>query len=224
MMVQSGGKIKGLAVGLTGGVAGGKSTVASMLAGKGAEIVDFDDLAREITRPGTPALAEIAEIFGPSVIGEGGGLDRKALGRIVFADPAARKRLEAVTHPGIFELYRERAREVFKRRPDAVLVAVIPLLVELGLEKMFDAVVLVYAPPETQKKRLIDRDGLSEAEAGRVLASQMPIDEKLPRARFVVDNGGGMDETRARVDRLWRELLALPRGGRALDAGPPLNY
>ncbi len=222
--MQSAGKRKGLVVGLTGGVAAGKSTVASMLAEKGAGIVDFDRLAREIARPGMPALAEIAEIFGPSVIGEGGELDRKALGRLVFADRAARKRLEAVTHPRIFELYRRRAGRIFDRKPDAVLVAVIPLLMELGLEGMFDVVVLVYAPPDVQVKRLMSRDRLSAGEAERILGSQMPIDEKVPRARFVIDNSGSLRETRLQVDELWRGLQAMPRGGRGPDTGPPFNH
>ncbi len=201
----------GLVVGLTGGIACGKSTVSSILSEKGAVVIDFDVLAREAVEPGTPGLGEIVEIFGREVLTGSGELDRKALGRLVFSDPGKRKCLEAATHPRIFDLYLCEVRNVFERRPDAVVVAAIPLLFELNLEDLFHAVVVVYAPEPLQKKRLMERDGISEHRAEQILKAQMPIDEKLSRARFVVYNDGGLDETRSRVDALWRELLEMLR-------------
>jgi dephospho-CoA kinase len=197
---------RGVIIGLTGGIAGGKTTVGSMLVARGACLIDFDDLAREIVRPGTPALKEIVEIFGNGILNAEGGLDRKALGRVVFPDPRKRKRLEAVTHPRIFDLYLHKVQAVLTEREDAVIIAAIPLLFELNLEALFHAVVLVYAPEPIQKQRLMERDGISARRAEQILKTQMPIDEKLPRARFVVYNDGGLDETRRQVDALWRDL------------------
>jgi len=197
---------RGVIIGLTGGIAGGKSTVGSMLVERGAWLIDFDHLAREVVEPGAPALREIVEIFGDQMMGPDGGLDRKALGRIVFSEPQQRKRLEALTHPRIFDLYLHKVQAVLAEKEDVIIVAAIPLLFELNLEALFHAVVLVYAPEPLQKQRLMDRDGVSARRAEQILKSQMPMDEKIPRARFVVYNDGGLDETRRQVDALWREL------------------
>jgi dephospho-CoA kinase len=197
---------RGLVVGLTGGIAGGKSTVSSMLVKRGARVIDFDDLAREVVEPETPALGEIVEIFGKEILSAGGGLDRKALGRVVFSDQRKRKQLEAVTHPRIFDLYLRKAGSIFSGKADAIIIAAIPLLFELNLDALFHAVVLVYAPEPIQRQRLMDRDEISTDRADRILKSQMPIDQKVPRARFVVYNDGGLDETRRQVDVLWGEL------------------
>ena len=205
---------RGLVVGLTGGIASGKSTVASMLAEMGAETVDFDKLAREVVRPGMPALSEIAEIFGNDVIAAGGELDRKALGRVVFADPKKLRALESATHPRIFDLYLARVIDVYKDNRDAVVAAVIPLLVELGLSKLFHRVVLVYVPEPIQRERLLARDRISAAEADGIIASQMPMDEKLPYADFVIHNDAGLDRTRLQVNALWSELRRSTRVSR----------
>lgn len=203
---------RGLLLGLTGGVASGKSTVASMLVERGAVVVDFDDLAREVVEPGTPALDEIREIFGGEVINAAGALDRKGLARVVFSNPDKRARLEAAVHPRIFDLYLARAAAVFDSKPDAVLVAVIPLLAELGLWDLFHAAVLVYAPAAVQKERLMARDGISADQAEKMLQSQMPMDEKLRLAGFVVHNDAGLHETGLQVGVLWREFDAMRRG------------
>ncbi|MFO8090803.1 MAG: dephospho-CoA kinase [Desulfatiglandaceae bacterium] len=196
----------GLVIGLTGGIASGKSTVGSMLVERGASLIDFDDLAREVVEPASPALEEIVEIFGNGIMDHDGGLDRKALGRVVFFDPQQRKRLEAVTHPRIFDLYLHKAGTILAEKESATIIAAIPLLFELNLEELFHAVILVHAPEQLQKRRLMERDGISARHAEQILKSQMPIDEKVRRARFVVYNDGGLDETRRRVDALWREL------------------
>lgn len=197
---------RGIVVGLTGGIASGKSTVAAMLAELGAETVDFDKLAREVVKPGMPALTEIVEVFGNDVITAGGGLDRKALGKIVFSDPEKLRALESATHPGIFDLYLAKATGVFNDNPDAVVVAVVPLLVELGLSGFFHRVVVVYVPGPVQRERLLARDRISNVEADRVLASQMPMDAKLSVADFVIRNDAGLDRTRLQVNALWGEL------------------
>lgn len=197
---------RGLVVGLTGGIASGKSTVASMLAERGAEIIDFDKLAREVVKPGMPALAEIADLFGEEVITGAGELNRKALGTVVFGDPEKRRPLEEALHPRIFDLYLEKVTDVFRRNPDAVLVAAVPLLVELGLSSLFHRVVVVYVPGSVQRERLLARDRISAAEADRIIASQMPMEEKLSGADFVILNDAGLDRTRLQVDVLWSEL------------------
>jgi dephospho-CoA kinase len=205
---------RGLILGLTGGIATGKSTVGSMLAEQGAWLIDFDVLAREVVEPGTPALKEIVKIFGNNVLNRYGGLDRKALGRIVFSEPHQRKRLEAVTHPRIFDLYLRKVGTILKERECAIIIADIPLLFEMNLEDLFHAVVLVYAPEPLQKRRLMERDGISTRRAEQILKSQMPIDEKVSRARFVLYNDGGLDQTRGRVDALWRRLQQMRRAVR----------
>jgi dephospho-CoA kinase len=173
---------------------------------RGALLIDFDDLAREVVKSGSPALEEIVEIFGNKILDNEGGLDRKALGRVVFSEPQEKKRLEAVTHPRIFDLYFHKAGTILAEKEKATIIAAIPLLFELNLEDLFHAVILVYAPEPLQKRRLMERDGISAHCAEQILKSQMPIDEKVPLARFVVYNDGGLEETRRRVNNLWREL------------------
>ena len=194
-------------IGLTGGIATGKSTVASLLAEHGATVVDSDELAREVVQRGQPALAEIAERFGPDVIAPDGSLDRAAMGAIVFADPEARRDLERITHPRIAELTQERIAAAAARDAGVVVVDV-PLLFESKREDMFEGVLLVYAPEEVQIRRLIARDGLDEAAARQRLAAQLPIEEKRSRATWVIDNSGRLDETRRQVDRWWSDLAA----------------
>jgi dephospho-CoA kinase len=193
-------------IGLTGGIATGKSTVARMLVERGAALVDADQIAREIVEPGQPALQAIAERFGPGVLREDGTLNRKKLGEIVFADPAERKALEAITHPIIRARMRERMAALEAERPDRLVVVDVPLLYESGLESYFERVVVVYVPRDVQKQRLMERDKLSETEAERRLEAQMPIEEKRRRADVVIDNSGTLEETRRQVDAFLRTL------------------
>jgi dephospho-CoA kinase len=193
-------------IGLTGGIATGKSTVARMLVAHGAIVIDADELAREVVRPGEPALREVAARFGDAVIRSDGSLDRDRLGAIVFADTAARRDLEQITHPRIAELTRDRVATALAG--PAPLVAVdIPLLFENGRESMFEGVLLVYAPREVQLQRLRERNALDEEAAEQRLAAQMPIDEKRDRATWVIDNSDGLDATSRDVDTWWIAIV-----------------
>lgn len=192
-------------IGLTGGIATGKSTVAAMLAARGADIIDADVLAREVLLPGMPAFDDVVAHFGESVLDAHGAIDRPTLGAMVFANPALRAELEAITHPRINEAMRERI--LGGLRGDAPLVvADIPLLFENDREAMFDGTLLVYAPTPVQLHRLCSRDGLDEAAARQRLAAQLPIEDKLGRATWVIDNGASLDATTAQVEAWWLQI------------------
>jgi dephospho-CoA kinase len=196
-------------IGLTGGIATGKSTVARLLAARGAVIVDADVLAREVVEPGSPALAEIAAGFGDSVLTPDGALDRAALGAVVFADPAERRRLEAITHPRIAALMGERiAAGLASEAP--LVVADIPLLFEGDRVGLVEGVLLVDIPEEVQLRRLMLRDGIAEAAARARVAAQMPLAEKRRRATWVIDNSGTPEETAARVAAWWERWVGAP--------------
>jgi dephospho-CoA kinase len=208
-------------VGLTGGIATGKSTFAAALRDLGVPVVDADQLARAVVAPGTPALDAIVREFGPGVRGPDGALDRKALGAIVFADPAARRRLEAITHPAIREaMVAETARLAAAGHDLAFYDA--PLLFEVGLDRAMALVVVVDAPREAQLRRLGARDGLSRAEAEARLAAQLPAAEKAARADVVVENGDEAVPLRPRAARLVADLRA--GLGRRLPSAPPRRY
>jgi dephospho-CoA kinase len=194
-------------IGLTGGIATGKSTVAHLLAARGAALIDADLLAREVVEPGTPALAEIAADFGPGVLQADGSLDRTALGAIVFADEARRQRLNAITHPRVAELMGRRVAAALAS-PARLVVVDVPLLFEGERRGMFEGVMLVWAPAEVQLARLFARDGWTEVEARQRIAAQMPIDEKRALATWVIDNSGSLARTEAQVERWWRSHVA----------------
>ncbi|HHU38466.1 MAG TPA: dephospho-CoA kinase [Propionibacterium sp.] len=190
-------------IALTGGIASGKSAVADLLAARGAVLVDSDVLAREVVAPGTPGLAAIVERFGEGILRPDGALDRPALGAIVFADPDARADLEAITHPRI----RARAGELRAEAPaGAVVIDVIPLLVEGDLSGRFDEVIVVDVPEEVQVERLRRRDGFTRDEAMARLAAQASREDRLAVADHVIDNSGDTDALAAQVDRLWDAL------------------
>jgi dephospho-CoA kinase len=208
-------------VGLTGGIASGKSTFAAALRRRGVPVVDADVLARAAVAPGAPALAEIARTFGSEVLAPDGGLDRKRMAAIVFADPAARRRLEAITHPAVRRLMAEETARLAGQGHDLAFYDT-PLLFEVGLDAILDSVVVVWAPPAVQRARLASRDGLAPAEADARLAAQLPIDEKAARADFVVENVGPTAELEEKAGRL---LADLRRGlGRKLPSASPLRY
>ena len=193
-------------IGLTGGIATGKSTVAQMLRRRGAAVIDVDELARQVVRPDTPALAEIAARFGKHVIDAGGELDRAAMADIVFADAAARRDLERITHPRVIELMQEQIADAFAR--DAPIVVVdVPLLFETGRDDMFEGVLLVHAPAGVQMRRLLARDGLSEAAALQRLDAQLPVDQKRSRATWVIENGDSLADTERQVAAWWDEVV-----------------
>lgn len=192
-----------LRVGLTGGIASGKTAVSDLLAAHGAVVIDADLLAREVVAVGTPGLRAVAERFGDTVLADDGSLDRAALGALVFADPRARQDLEAIVHPAV----RARAAEIEAASPpDAVVVHVIPLLVETGQADAFDVVVVVDVAPDTQLTRLMARNGLSGQDARRRVAAQASREDRLAAADHILDNSGSPDDLRQMVARLWGEL------------------
>ena len=192
-----------LRVGLTGGIASGKSAVADELAVHGAVVVDADVLAREVVEPGTPGLAAVVDRFGPEVLTPDGRLDRPQLGRLVFADAAARRDLEQIVHPAV----RARAAELERAAPaDAVVVHVIPLLVETGQADDFDLCVVVDLDRETQLQRLQQRNDLSREEAEARLAAQATREQRLAVADRVLDNSGPVSDLDQKVDHLWAAL------------------
>jgi dephospho-CoA kinase len=192
-------------VGLTGGIASGKSTVSAILAELGAVVIDADLLAREVVARGTPGLAAVVAEFGDAVVTPEGDLDRPAMGAIVFADPEARKRLEAIIHP----LVHRRGAELEAEAPDdAVVVHDIPLLAEGGRAGSFDAVLVVDVPTEVQVERMVRDRGWSRGEAEARIAAQSSREERLAIATDVIDNTGSLEDLRARVAQVYADLRA----------------
>lgn len=189
-------------IGLTGGIASGKSTVTRILERLGAAVIDADQLAREAVMPGTASHRAIVETFGPSILLPDGAIDRPALGRIIFADTVARGRLEAITHPAIATLAERRLAEL-RQRGERVAFYVAPLLIEAGATGRVDEIWVVYVDRETQLARLMARDGITRQEAEQRLAAQMPMEEKAARGKVVIDNRGEPAELERQVLMLW---------------------
>jgi dephospho-CoA kinase len=194
-------------VGLTGGIASGKSTVAAILQRLGAEIIDADRLAREVVEPGNPAWQEIIESFGTNVLRQDQTLDRKKLRTVVFGDPNKRKQLEAITHPRIRELAQRRIRELTARGA-SLIVYVAPLFFETGIHLWLRPVILVTCDPATQKQRLRERDHLSDEEIDRHLQAQMSLEEKRRLADYVVENVGSVDDLERQVAAVVEKIQA----------------
>lgn len=193
-----------LMVGLTGGIGAGKSAVAARLAELGAVVIDADQLARAVVAPGTEGLAEVVAAFGSAVLDAGGALDRPALGRLVFGDDEARRRLEAIIHPRV----RARTAElVAAAAPDAIVVNDVPLLVETGLAPAYDLVIVVLADEATRIGRLRRDRGMSEQESRARIAAQATDEQRREVADIVLVNDGTLDDLRAQVDAAWHERL-----------------
>ena len=205
------GKYRPLLVGLTGGIAGGKTTVANMLMALGSPAIDFDVLARQVVEPGKPAWKEIVDYFGKQVLQKDGHLDRKILSKIVFRNMEKRKRLESFTHPHIFEEFENQVTKIADKDPDSIIQVVMPLLIESNLEYLFHRVVVVYVPEEKQIQRLVQRDRISKQEAANILRAQLPIDEKAGHADFIINNEDSVEETRRQVEDLWQTLKDLQK-------------
>ena len=192
-----------LRIGLTGGIGSGKSTVSRLLAARGAVIVDADVIAREVVEPGTPGLAAVVEAVGAQVLAKDGSLDRPALAGVVFGDPEARRRLDAIVHP----LVRARATQVAAGAPaDAVVVHDVPLLVETGQAASYDLVLVVEADPATRVARLVQR-GLTAEDARARMAAQATDEQRRAVADVVLDNSGTPEQLTAQVDRFWAERV-----------------
>ena len=199
-----------LRVGLTGGIAAGKTVVSDALRAHGAVVIDADVLAREVVEPGTPGLAAVVDRFGRSVLTPAGRLDRAALGQIVFADPQARRDLESIIHPAV----RARAAAIeAAAEPDAVVVHVIPLLVETGQHDDFDVLVVVDVAADVQLARLRQRTGLAADAAAARISAQTGRQDRLARADVVLDNNAAPDALNAQVDALWCDLHARATAG-----------
>ncbi|UUZ93749.1 dephospho-CoA kinase [Paenibacillus sp. P25] len=192
-------------IGLTGGIACGKSTVASMLVERGALLVDADRIAREVVEPGSPVLRQVIERFGDDLLLPDGSLHRKKLGERIFGNSEARRALEALLHPPIRRAMRSRMEEYQTNHPDKLVVVDVPLLYESKLEHMFEQVMVVYVPRDIQLGRLIERDGLSTEQAEQRLRSQMPIEEKKRLADIVIDNSGTIEDTERQIQSFWTE-------------------
>jgi len=196
-------------VGLTGGVASGKSTVSAILRELGAVLIDADQLAREVVARGTPGLAAVVEEFGPELLTEAGDLDRPAMAELVFNDDEARKRLEAIVHPLVYEEVHRLEAEV---ADGALVVHDVPLLAEAGRAESFDAVVVVDAPEDLQVERMVRDRGWTEEDARSRIAAQASRDNRLAVATYVVENTGTRAELRAKVEDLYAKLASPPEG------------
>jgi dephospho-CoA kinase len=195
-----------LVLGVTGGIATGKSTVVNMLRELSAPLIDFDVLAREVVEPQKPAWKDIVAYFGEQVLQEDRQLDRRKLSDIVFRDFEKRKKLESFTHPRIYEAFFAQLNGIVEKDPNAIVLVDVPLLIELNLQYMFHKTLLVYVPQEVQIKRLMERDGINEKEASGRIKAQLPIDDKLGYTDYVIHNDQSLDETKRQVLDLWQTL------------------
>ncbi len=198
-----------LLIGVTGGIASGKTTVTDILKELGAPLIDYDVIARHVVEPGKPAWKEIVDFFGSQILQEDGNLDRKKLSKIVFQDFEKRKKLEYFTHPRIHDQFVSQLSEMAKKDPGAIFQVSIPLMIEQNLQFMFHKLLVVYITEAKQIERLMARDKISEAEARTILNAQLPIDEKVGYADFVIYNGGTPEETKKQVHDLWQQLKGI---------------
>jgi dephospho-CoA kinase len=203
-----------LLVGLTGGIATGKSTVSEMFRALGCVIIDADRLAREIVEPGQPAYADIVAEFGPDVVQDTRALDRKRLGAIVFANPERRLRLEAITHPRIREQFAHRLQELTDQGFDGIVIFDAPVMIESGSYRNMDRLVVVATDETTQRARLRDRDQADDLDVSRRIGSQMPLAEKVKLADYVIDNTGERSATADQVRRVHAALVSELRARR----------
>jgi len=198
-----------LLLGVTGGIATGKSTVVNMLKEKGAPVIDFDQLARTVVEPGKKAFQDIVDFFGKQVLQEDGTLDRAKLREIVFSDLEKRKKLENFQYPQIGVEFVAQLTEITKKDPDAIVQIDVPMMIETNMQHRFHKLLVVYAPPEIQIERVMKRDGSSREEATSIIAAQIPIDEKVGYADYIIDNASDLDQTQKQVDELWESLLKI---------------
>jgi len=198
-------------VALTGGIGSGKSTVARMFKDEGAYVIDFDYLARVVVEPDKPAWRDIIDYFGPEILSPDRTLNRSALAEIVFSDDESRKTLEELTHPRIFEESEALVKAIRRKDPFSVVIIDFPLLFELSLDKKFDRIILAYVPRALQLKRIMERDGLAREEVEKRLNAQISIEEKRSRSDYIINNQGGLNDTRDQVRKVIHELKELAR-------------
>ena len=198
-----------LKIGLTGGIATGKSYVVSVLRELGCEVIDADALAHEVIEPGRPAFDEIVGHFGKDVVGDDGKIDRVKLGAIVFADKSQREKLNSIVHPRVYEAQLKWFAELSARNPEAIAVVDAALMIETGSYKRFDKVVVVYCDADLQRQRLMLRNNLTLEQAQARISAQMPSDEKLKVADYSINTSFSFEDTREKVVGLYRELQSL---------------
>ncbi len=203
-------QFKGMLIGITGGIASGKSTVADIFEKKGAYVIDFDCLARQVVEPDKPALKKIIDYFGENVLLDNGFLNRKKLSDIVFNEPKKRKILESFTHTAIYKEFVIQVNNIFEKDSSAVIFAVVPLLIESGIQALFDKIIVVYIPEKLQAKRLIKRDNINKEKALARVTSQLCIEQKLNFTNYVINNSKTLEETKVQADKLWFEIINMP--------------
>jgi len=194
------------AIGLTGGIGSGKSTISDMLRAKGAATVYADQIGHEVYRPGTPAWDQVVAAFGRQVVGDDGQIDRRKLGQIVFSDPEARRRLDAITHPPMEQMMSERLEEL-RRQGTRVVVLEAAILIEAGWDHLADEVWVTVVSPEVAAQRSMERSGLSRERAEARIAAQLSNEERLKHAQVVIDTNCSLAEVAQRVDELWDDLI-----------------
>lgn len=202
-------------VGLTGGIATGKSTVSTILKSFGAFVVDADVWARRVVEPGSNGLKEIVESFGENIVDANGYLDRKALGKLIFSNADLRNKLNRITHPRIQYGMKAETAAYLEAHPGESVVWDVPLLFEGDLHRMVDCTVLVYTPSHIQLMRLMARDGMDKPSARARIDAQMPIDEKRKLATYLIDNSDGLETTREQVQQIWTTIRSQASTGRA---------
>ena len=201
-----------LLVGITGGIATGKTTVANLLMELGVAHIDYDLLARKVVEPGKAAWEDILAYCGSQVLNTDQSVDRKKLGSIVFQDPDKRRKLESFTHPRIHEQFVRQVHEIAEKSPGSIIQVSIPLMIEQNLQSMFHKLVVVYVSEEQQIERLISRDRMSEADARAILNAQLSIEEKVGYADYVIQNGGSIEDTKKQVEALLKALQDVQKG------------
>ncbi len=198
-----------LRVGLTGGIASGKSVISGMLKDLGASILDADHIAHEVIRPHTPAHQEIVDHFGQEILLPDGSIDRPQLGRLVFEDAAKRALLERIVHPRVFSAEESAFRKVIEKNPQAVVIFEAALLIETQANERMDKIIVVYADEETQIKRMIERDRLDVEEIKKRIAAQAPFSEKKPLADYIIDGTAPLSQVAQQIETIFQELKAL---------------
>jgi dephospho-CoA kinase len=206
-MFEQTGEVTSMILGLTGGIAAGKSTVTAMLRKRGIPVIDADAIAREVVEPGKPAYEAIVRHFGRGILLSDGQIDRKKLGEIIFSDETERQALNAIVHPEVRREMRERAEQAEREGAEIVFMD-IPLLFESKLQHMVDKIVVVYVPASIQMERLLERDELDEEQAMKRIRAQLPIEQKKEWADYLIDNQGTREETEEQVDQLLAKIKA----------------
>lgn len=209
-------KQRGIILGITGGIACGKTTVSGLLSDKGAIPINADEIGHQLLKSDSPILSKLTETFGPDILGESGDVSRKKLGAIVFDDKAALEKLNSLMHPLIIERSRSQARKLVAEDPSCVVLLDAPLLIEAGAYDSVDLIIVVTSSRELQIKRILERSHsqnrpLTESEAQARIDSQMPVSEKVKYADIVIENNRTLEALQSQVDHLWNELMSQTR-------------